>query len=182
MDVSLWYTKAFFIGKNQSIALLLWWAGSILGQEAYACNQHYWVLLYSDIRCNYNGTVSQADDPPHPSLWNSRWSSNGVSRQSVLWKSNCWRSTRNDFQGDRGFRSKYREVVWLVCQWSNINKSLWKQLDEALKEKVFKGLLPLIMCTLHVIYSGFWKRLNACGYELQESWVAGISIWPLLMV
>ena len=50
----------------------------------------------------------------------------------------------------------------------NINKSLWRLLDEALKEKGSNGLLPLITCTLHVIHNGFHRGLNVNGHEAQE--------------
>ena len=47
-------------------------------------------------------------------------------------------------------------------------KSLWRQLDEAVKELGFKGLFPHITCPLHTVHNGFRKGLDVYGQEAEE--------------
>ena len=42
---------------------------------------------------------------------------------------------------------------------TNINKAIWSELDEGLKNRGYKGLLKFINCTLHTIPNAF-RRAN----------------------
>ena len=47
----------------------------------------------------------------------------------------------------------------------NINKSIWKLLNEELCCNHFNGLLPFISCTLHTVHNAFRKAIMVLGEE-----------------
>ena len=42
----------------------------------------------------------------------------------------------------------------------NINKAVYRNFDEKLKDMDFKGLLPFFSCTVHVVHNGFRRGIE----------------------
>ena len=66
-----------------------------------------------------------------------------------------------DLQND-DYKTKYLIKWELFCNisfdWPNVNKAMYKNFDQKLKDINFKGLLPYLSCTAHVVHNGFRKR------------------------
>ena len=41
----------------------------------------------------------------------------------------------------------------------HINKAVWRELNEEMKKRGYKGLLPFIACTLHIVHNAFHKGI-----------------------
>ena len=50
----------------------------------------------------------------------------------------------------------------------NINKSIWKLLNEELCSNYFNGLLPFISCTLHTVNNAFRKAIMVLGEDAEQ--------------
>ena len=47
------------------------------------------------------------------------------------------------------------DLLSLSSDGPNVNKAVWKIIDECLKADDLHGLLPFILCSLHVAYNAF---------------------------
>ena len=50
----------------------------------------------------------------------------------------------------------------------NINKTVWREISDALKKEGFSGRIPQTTCCLHIVRSAFHKGLNIYGEESEE--------------
>ena len=50
----------------------------------------------------------------------------------------------------------------------NINKSIWKLLNEEFCSNGFNGLLPFISCTLHTVHNAFRKAIMVLGEDAKQ--------------
>ena len=50
----------------------------------------------------------------------------------------------------------------------NVNKTIWKRMNEALEEKKMGTLIASIPCNLYVVHNSFWEGLNLYGTQTEE--------------
>ena len=50
----------------------------------------------------------------------------------------------------------------------NINKALWSKLDEHMKDLGYSGLLPLVVCILHIVHTGFHYGIEQYGSVVEN--------------
>ena len=50
----------------------------------------------------------------------------------------------------------------------NINKTVWKEINNILKKEGFSGVIPQTTCCLHIVHNAFLKGLNMYGEESEE--------------
>ena len=51
---------------------------------------------------------------------------------------------------------------------SNINKTVWREINDTLKKEGFSGLIPQTTCYLHIVHNAFCKGLNILREESEE--------------
>lgn len=56
----------------------------------------------------------------------------------------------------------------ISCDGPNINKALWNKLDCEIRQRGFKGLLPFMPCSLHIVHNGFHKGIVNFGQDAQQ--------------
>ena len=67
----------------------------------------------------------------------------------------------------------WERLFYVSSDRPNINKSLWRNLNKNLKDKGYKGLLPLIVCTLHTMHNVLGKEQLLMVWEKwQSSWLS----------
>jgi hypothetical protein len=60
------------------------------------------------------------------------------------------------------------KLLSLSSDGPNVNKAVWKIIDEHLKAEDFHGLLPFILCSLHVAYDAFRYGFKEYGSEVDQ--------------
>ena len=50
----------------------------------------------------------------------------------------------------------------------NINKTVWREINDALKKKGLSGLIAQIICCLRIVHNGFRKGLDIYGEDSEE--------------
>ena len=50
----------------------------------------------------------------------------------------------------------------------NISKTVWREINDTLKEEGFSGIIPQTTCCLHIEHNAFRKGLNMYGEESEE--------------
>ena len=50
----------------------------------------------------------------------------------------------------------------------HINKAVWRELNEEMKKRGYKGLLPFIACTLHIVHNAFHKGIASLDQEMEQ--------------
>ena len=50
----------------------------------------------------------------------------------------------------------------------NINKTVWREINDTLKKEGFSGLIPQSTCCLNIVHHAFRKGLNIYGEESEE--------------
>jgi len=60
----------------------------------------------------------------------------------------------------------WRKLFNISTDGPNINKAIWRILNDDLKEQGLNGLLPFLPCTLHLIHNGFKKMLDVLGEDV----------------
>ena len=60
----------------------------------------------------------------------------------------------------------WRKLFNISTDGSNINKAIWRLLNDDLREQGYNGLVPFLPCTLHIIHNGFKKILDVLGEEV----------------
>ena len=50
----------------------------------------------------------------------------------------------------------------------NINKTVWREINDTLRKEGFSGQIPHTTCCLHIVHNVFHKGLNIYGEESEE--------------
>lgn len=61
-----------------------------------------------------------------------------------------------------------QQLIALGSDGPNVNKTIWKNIDDHKKALGFAGLTPFVPCTLHVVHNSFRKGLNAYGEDAEQ--------------
>ena len=72
----------------------------------------------------------------------------------------------------------WRKLFFLSSDGPNINKAVYRNLNDNLKERGFEGLAPLIVCSLHTMHNAFRKGSNVGGFgEMAEQLAFDLHAW-----
>lgn len=69
---------------------------------------------------------------------------------------------------ETGFELPIQQLVALGSDGPNVNKTIWKNIDQHKKSLGFAGLTPFVPCTLHVVHNSFRKGLSAYGEDAEQ--------------
>ena len=56
----------------------------------------------------------------------------------------------------------------LIFDGPNVNKTIWKKVNEVLEDKQMELLLPFIPYTVHAVHNSFREGLSCYGNEVEE--------------
>ena len=76
----------------------------------------------------------------------------------------------------REFSLPVAKLLGLSSDGPNVNKTIWRNVSEMLKEQGFPGLMSFIPCNLHVIHNAFRKGLDIFGAHA-ESLAIDLFYW-----
>ena len=73
-----------------------------------------------------------------------------------------------DTLAEEAYELPIQNLVSLGSDGPNVNKSIWKLIDDHQKSLGAPGLVPFVPCTLHVVHNSFRKGLNSYGEEAEH--------------
>ena len=76
------------------------------------------------------------------------------------------------------FDIPWKRPFYVSSDWLNVNKAVLINLNEQFKDKGYKWLLPLIVCTLRTMHSAFSKGTSVGGFgEMAKQLALNLHAW-----
>lgn len=87
-------------------------------------------------------------------------------------------SMLEDIMNSDEYDIPWERLFFLSSDGPNINKAVWRKLNEKIKGKGYKGLVALITCTLHIMHNAFRKGTSVGGFgEMAEQLAFDLHAW-----
>ena len=69
---------------------------------------------------------------------------------------------------EEGYELPLKQLVSLGSDGPNVNKTIWRLINDHKKSIGLPGLTPFVPCTLHVVHNSFRKGLNSYGENAEQ--------------